>query len=121
MKKILVIVASVLLFAACDNNDDHTVTYFVTRSESGFDATFIDENGLLNSSHFTTQSAAEKKAIYSCILKAGDIVYMSVKDTAADSYFQAKIFIDGKVYKEASRSDDKTMPVTLSGNVPYDE
>jgi hypothetical protein len=121
MKKIsfLIIAALVILVSACEKSNSRKVSYFVTNSQAGFNVSYLDENGAIQSEYITTQSANDKKVLTTYMADAGDIVYISVKDTATTSYVKVKIFIDDKIYKEASRTNDKTMPVTVSGTIPY--
>jgi methylthioribose-1-phosphate isomerase len=108
-----------LFLSSCEKDrDQHEITYFVTKSVSGFDATyllgednFIEENVVVN-------SEAEIWTV-SHFAKPGDIVYVSVLDTTASSFVNVRVMIDGKFYKEKTRDDVTTKPVTVSGTVPY--
>lgn len=121
MKKILILISAILIivFSGCEKKNAHKVTYYVTNSQQGFTASYLDETGTVQTEYIGTQSASEKKIIKTYWADAGDIVYISVKDTATFSFVKVTIFLDDKVFKEASRTDDKTKPVTVSGTIPY--
>jgi hypothetical protein len=121
MKKIIffMIAAFIMLASGCEKSNSRKVSYFVTNSQAGFTVSYLDENGDIQSTYITTQSANDKKVLTTYMADAGDIVYVSVKDTATSSFVKVRIFIDDKIYKEASRTNDKTMPVTVSGTIPY--
>jgi|GEM_PF-1342281 len=121
MKKIflLTIAALTMLGTGCEKSDTRKVSYFVTNSQAGFNVSYLDENGTIQSAYISTASANDKKVITTYLANDGDIVYISVKDTTTSSFVKVRIFIDDKIYKEASRTDDKTMPVTVSGTIPY--
>ncbi|HOV10945.1 MAG TPA: hypothetical protein PLT47_04350 [Bacteroidales bacterium] len=121
MKNILILISLValIIFSGCEKKNAHKVTYYVTNSQQGFTASYLDETGTLQTEYISTQSASEKKIIKTYWANAGDIVYISVRDTATYSFVKATIFVDDKVYKEASRTDDKTKPLTVSGTIPY--
>lgn len=113
---LLIIVAS---FTACDKERERKISYFVTNSVDGFSISYRDADGLIQTTWIDTQSKTDKVVVYSYYADPGEIVYMSVTDTVSTSFVQAKIYVDDKVYKEASRTDNTTMPVTVSGSVPY--
>ena len=121
MKKsiILCIIALGLMILTSCEKSQHQVSYFVTSSQSGFTISYLDEEGVIQTTSVTTQSASEKVTVYSFFADEGDIVYMSVTDTTVTSFVRARIYVDGKVYKEATRNDNNTMPVTVSGTIPY--
>ena len=121
MKKILLltIAALIMLSMGCEKSDTRKVSYFVTNSQAGFNVSYLDENGTIQSAFISTASANDKKVITTYMANEGDIVYISVKDTMTSSFVKVRIFIDDKIYKEASRTNDKTMPVTVSGTIPY--
>ena len=115
----IIIAAMVFLAAGCEKKDSRKVSYFVTNSQAGFNASYLDQDGNLQTVYVATASQTDKKTIYTYMADPGDIVYISVKDTATSSFVKVRIFVDDKVYKEASRTDNKTMPVTVSGTIPY--
>lgn len=120
MKNLIIIITVIFLFSSCSKNENKKkVIYMVTNSQSGFNVSYANENGELTSQFVTTNSVTEKKNIYSFVGNSGDIVYISVKDTATFSFPKIFIFVDGKVYKQDARTDDKLMPVTVSGTIPY--
>ena len=119
MKNSAIILAIIFLFSSCSKNENEKkVIYMVTNSMAGFNVSYADENGDLTSQYITVNSANEKKNIYSFTGNTGDIVYISVKDTATYSFPKIYIFVDGKVYKQDARTEQKLMPVTVSGTIP---
>jgi hypothetical protein len=123
MKKIILLFLSlvVITITSCEKENAHKVSYMVSSSVAGFNVSYLDNSGELQSMHITTQSANDKKNLCTWYGNEGDIVYISVTDTAASSYVKVKIFVDDKVYKEATRTNVATMPVTVSGCIPYDK
>jgi hypothetical protein len=121
MKKIVffMIAGLIILASACEKSNSRKVSYFVTNSQAGFNVSYLDENGTVKSTYITTQSENEKKVITTYMADAGDIVYISVTDTTINSYVMVRIFIDDKIYKQASRANDSIVIVTVSGTIPY--
>ncbi len=121
MKKIIIflIVSVAVVFSACEKSNTQKVSYFVTNSQKGFNVSYLDETGTIQTTYITTQSANDKKVITTYLADPGDIVYVSVTDTTTSSFVKVRIFVNDKIYKEASRTDNKTMPVTVSGTIPY--
>jgi hypothetical protein len=50
----------------------------------------------------------------------GQVVYVSMTDTVSNSFSRVQILLDGKIYKEKSRTTDRFMPVVVSGVVPFE-
>jgi len=121
MKKILIftIAASMLLTVSCETSNSRKVSYFVTNSQSGFSVSYLDENNTIQSSYISTGSKNDKIVVATYMADPGDIVYVSVLDTTTSSFVKVRIFVDDKIYKEASRTNENTMPVTVSGAIPY--
>lgn len=121
MKKIqlLALLIFLLPLAACEKADTHKVVYMVTNSDAGFTARYSLGDATVQNTIWTTHSKNDKTVVSSWLAESGDIVYISVLDTLPDSYVQVYIYVDGKVYKQASRTNNTTMPVTVSGVVPY--
>lgn len=123
MKKIIFLVFILFVTLVSCNKEAHKkeIVYLVSNSLAGFNASYLDETASIKTSYFTTASANDKVKISTFLADEGDIIYLSVRDTATLSFVKVFIFINGQVYKQASRTNDKTMPVTVSGTVPYDE
>lgn len=121
MKKIIILAFFMLavIFTACEKSNTQKVSYFVTNSQKGFNVSYLNEEGAIQTSYIATQSANDKKVITTYLADPGDIVYISVTDTTTSSFVKVRIFVNDKIYKEASRTDNKTMPVTVSGTIPY--
>ncbi len=119
LRLIFLLIPLFLWLAACEKEDSHTVSYMVTNSETGFTARYSNEAPVVQTATYSTQSKSDKIVVSSWLAESGDIVYISVLDTTPDSYVQVRVYVDGKIYKQASRTNDNTMPVTVSGVVPY--
>jgi hypothetical protein len=119
--KILFLIAMLLILGSCKKESSHKISYMVTNSQSGFTISYSDANGMITTTHVNTLSQQDKKTIYTGYADEGSIVYASVSDTASNSFAQVFIFIDDKVYKQAMRGTNKTMPAMVSGTVPYGE
>lgn len=120
--KYLILITIVILglfLSSCEKNrDQHKITYFVTKSISGFDVTY-----LLGKDNFVQETVVVNSETeiwtVSHYANPGDIVYVSVLDTTAASYINVRIMIDGKFFKEKTRDDVTTKPLTVSCTVPY--
>lgn len=118
MKKILILLVIVFAFISCEkDNYERKVKYLVTKSISGFDVTFLNENGDMIKESIIAGSENDQWT-YSYDAGRGDIVYISVLDTLPTSFVKVQILVDGKIYKQASRDDDYMKPLTVSGVVP---
>lgn len=108
-----------LFFVSCEHERESVkVTYLVTNSNNGFAVSYQGENGEVIKKNITTQSKDEEwKVNFS--FKQGDIVYLSVLDTEANSFVKAMVIVDGKVFKQSSRTNDTTMPIVVSGAIPF--
>lgn len=122
MRKIAVILIIIpLVMISCNKAaKQKKVLYMVTNSQAGFKASYRQADGSLFSEYRATGSGNDKVTLTSYLANQGDIVYISVLDTAKSSFVTVFVYIDGKVYKQASRTDNATMPVTVSGIIPFD-
>jgi len=110
---------ALIFFSSCERDRyEKKITYFVTRSTDGFEATYLlgQDNFIKESIVVNSQEEVWKIDHYA---NPGDIVYISVMDTVPNSFVNVRIMIDGKFFKEKSRDDITTKPVTVSGTVPY--
>lgn len=122
MKKIAIILMIIpFVLISCNKTaKQKKVMYMVTNSQAGFNASYLRADGTLFTEYRSTGSANDKVTLNSYLANQGDIVYISVLDTTKTSFVKVFVYIDGKVYKQASRTDNTTMPVTVSGTIPYD-
>ncbi len=120
MKNIMFfIVLFPLFFISCENERDTVkIKYLVTNSNNGFTVSYKGENGTIVKKNIETESKEDKWTV-DFPAKQGDIVYLSVLDTEANSFVKAMIIIDGKVYKQSTRTNDTTMPIVVSGTIPF--
>lgn len=121
MKNIIItmVILFALTFVSCENERESVkVSYLVTNSNSGFTVSYQGEDGEIFKQNITTQSKDEKWTI-NFSAKQGDFVYLSVLDTKANSFVKAMVIINNKVYKQASRTNDTTMPLVVSGVIPF--
>ena len=108
-----------LFFISCENERDTVkIKYLVTNSNNGFTVSYKGENGTIVKKNIETESKEDKWTV-DFPAKQGDIVYLSVLDTEANSFVKAMIIIDGKVYKQSTRTNDTTMPIVVSGTIPF--
>ena len=120
--KHIILIATILtglFFISCEKDrDQHEITYFVTKSVNGFDATYLlgEDNFIQETVVVNSETEIWTVTHYA---KPGDIVYISVLDTTASSFVNVRIMIDGKFHKEKTRDDVVTKAVTVSCTVPY--
>ncbi len=101
--KHIILIATILtglFFISCEKDrDQHEITYFVTKSVNGFDATYLlgEDNFIQESVVVNSETEIWTVRHYA---KPGDIVYISVLDTTASSFVNVRIMIDGKFHKE---------------------
>jgi len=117
--KIIIFLAAITLISCSKNEEVKTVKYMVTNSLSGFNVSYSKEDGSVVTEHITTASPSDKKNLYSFTAKSGDVFYISVTDTATYSFPQVYVFVDNKVFKQNARTDNKMMPVVVSGTIPF--
>jgi hypothetical protein len=92
--------------------------YLVTKSQAGFNVTYLNEDGSKKSEKVVFNSK-EDEWKYSFDAQKGDIVWISVLDTVPESYVRVVIYVNGKVYKQANRDTIRTKPLIVSGVVPF--
>ncbi|MDD3877381.1 MAG: hypothetical protein PHT69_12235 [Bacteroidales bacterium] len=108
----------VSILSSCKKDvEKKQVMYEITKSVSGFKVTYLDENNDLITQNIVTNSA-EDIWRYSFEETPRNVVYVSASYKDINSAIQVKVFVDGKVYKQASTKYDTTMFVTVSGVVP---
>jgi len=115
---ILIIIMGIAL-SSCNKNNEHSVSYMITNSISGFDVNYRDADGVLITETIEAQSAQDRWN-YNFSGEEGDIVFVSAKYTDINSAVLIQIKIDGKVYKEGSSTSDTTKYLTVSGTIPFD-
>lgn len=119
MKKIIILLALSLAFISCEKEKDKkSVRYLVTESISGFTVTYTDENGEKQAPMSVVTGSEEDEWTMSFMADQGQVVYLAVEDTMANSFTKVQIYVNGKVYKQAVR-DEKSPTVVVSGVVPY--
>ena len=107
---------------SCEKDvEQKKVMYLVTDSVQGFSVSFTGPDGAKQPAQNVAMASEEDEWTYTFMTDPGSVVYLSVTDTLPDSFVKVMIFIDGKVYKQASRDDIPEKPVTVSGTVPFDK
>ena len=119
MKKIFYILPFVLLLVSCQKPKEKQISYFITKSVSGFEVNYRNAEGSLVTDHVETASAQDKWQ-YSFDAEEGDIVFVSAIYKDISSSIVVQILIDGKVYKQGSSTHDTIKYVTVSGTVPFE-
>lgn len=108
-----------LLMISCEKrSEQYVVVYRVLDYKDGFKISYkMNSDTLLQEQVqgvFTLSNYWRKKFT----AKSGDIVYLSVLDTVINSFSRVQILLDGKIYKEKIRTEDRYMPVVVSGILP---
>ena len=117
---IIILAIFSILFVACEKQTDNVkVTYRIIYFQDGFEVLYRHDSDSLFKQKVEGVYTLATPWIYSFEAKKGDILYVSMKDTIINSYSRVQILIDGKIYKEKARTQDRLMPVTVSGVVPY--
>lgn len=118
MRKTSILLIICLLVLACQKEKEVKVQYIVSKAASGFDLSYLNEEGSLVAEWVPTASA-EERWTYAFSAEEGDIVYVSARYYDISSAISVMILIDGKVYKQGSSMQDTTRFVTVSGTVPF--
>jgi hypothetical protein len=120
VSQLLVLFLTASLLISCEKQIDNVrVTYRITDFQDGFIVSYKTQSDtLINEAVEGTYTLATPWT-YSFSASPGDIVYISLQDTTELSFSRVQILIDGKVYKQRTRTDDVLMPVVVSGVVPY--
>ncbi len=118
---ILIITALLgLIFLSCEKQIDQvSVTYRIVNFQDGFTVFYKHQSDTLDKETVTGAYTLATPWTYSFKAEPGDIIYVSMSDTVENSFSRVQVLINGKIYKEKSRSDDRFMPVVVSGVVPF--
>lgn len=119
MKKILSIIAIVLVISSCAKESTKSVSYVATGSISDVYLEYLSSTGEMSSILVSPQSAQDEWK-YSFTADQGDIVYLSGYYKDVNSALKLMILVDGKVYKQASNEADTIYYLTVSGTISYD-
>jgi hypothetical protein len=121
MKRILYGLLLVLLFSACNKEDETVVVQY--KASNGYSNTQIkyrDADGVLVSKNINFVGG-EDVWTYSFDGKKGDIVFVSARYYDSSSSITLQILLDGKVFKEATSNNETDEILTISGTIPYYE
>jgi hypothetical protein len=111
----------VIAFYACEKQSDQVkVTYRIVNFENGFTVYYKNLSDTLLRENVEGSYTLATPWKNEFMAEPGDIVYISMTDTTLESYSKVQILINGKVYKEKSRTSDRFMPVVVSGIIPFD-
>lgn len=119
MKKISIVFFAVLLFSACNKEDETIAVQY--KASNGFSNTQIkyrDAEGVLVSENIDFEGG-EDVWTYSFDGKKGDIVFVSARCYDSISSITLQILLDGKVFKEGTSNNETDEILTVSGTIPY--
>jgi hypothetical protein len=123
MKKIFIIAIgffTIALLLSCEKQTDNVkVTYRIINFQDGFTVFYKHSSDTLTKQIVEGAYTTATPWTFSFIAEPGDIVYVSMTDTVINSFSRVQILIDGKIYKEKSRTNDRFMPVVNSGIIPF--
>ncbi len=109
------------MFFACEKQAYKVkITYRILNFEDGFTVYYKHNSDTLYKEVISgsyTLATPWKKEFYS---EPGEIVYVSMLDTTIDSYSRVQILVNGKIYKEKARTNDRFKPVVTSGIIPFE-
>jgi hypothetical protein len=108
-------------FISCEKQiDEAKVMYRIINFQDGFTVSFRHLNDTLEKEIVTGPYTLATPWQFTFMAQPGDIVYVAMTDTVENSFSRVQILLNGKIYKEKSRSDDRFMPVVVSGVVPFE-
>lgn len=117
----LLVVLFTISFVACEKQIDQVkVTYRVIDFQDGFNVYYKTQSDTLLNLRVNGPYTLATPWMYSFMSEPGEIVYISVRDTVENSFSRVQVLVNGKIYKEKSRTSDRFMPVTVSGVIPFD-
>ncbi len=130
MKKILLIIATILLFASCTKNyNDASVMYFIKGLGEPYTVMYLNESGKTITENINPMGNSDTLWTYNFTEKQGDLVYLYVKYKDVDpamSTFKVMIKVDDKMFKYADSYDkvqvangDTSFVIRRSGTVPF--
>lgn len=115
----IVILVSISFYACEKQIDNAKVTYRVIDFQDGFNVYYKSQSDTLLNLRVDGPYTLATPWMFTFMSEPGEIVYVSVRDTVENSFSRVQILIDGKIYKEKSRTNDRFMPVTVSGIIPF--
>jgi hypothetical protein len=119
MKRILYVLLLVLLFSACNKEDETIIVQY--KASNGYSNTQIkyrNAEGVLVSENINFVGG-EDIWTYSFDGKKGDIVFVSARYYDSNSSITLQILLDGKVFKEGTSNNETDEILTISGTIPY--
>ncbi len=119
MKQIGLFLFAVLLFSACNKEDETVVVQY--KASNGYSNTQIkyrDAEGVLVSGNIDFPGG-EDVWTYGFDGKKGDIVFISAIYYDSTSSITLQILLDGKIFKEATSNNETDEILTISGTIPY--
>jgi len=117
---ILILIASSIFFSCKKQFDETKVMYRIINFQDGFTVSYRHYNDTLLKEVVTGPYTLATPWQFSFMALPGDIVYVAMTDTVENSFSRVQILLNGKIYKEKSRSNDRFMPVVVSGVVPFE-
>ncbi len=116
----MLFVFTTLSFLACEKQIDNVkVTYRVIDFQDGFNVYYKTQSDTLLNLRVDGPYTLANPWIVSFSSEPGEIIYVSVRDTVENSFSRVQVLVDGKIYKEKIRTNDRFMPVTVSGIIPF--
>jgi len=123
MKRIfsVLLVFILVAFYACEKqNDKVKITYRILNFENGFTVYYKNLSDTLMKKNVEGAYTLATPWVFNFMAEPGNIVYISMIDTTLESYSKVQVLVNGKIYKEKSRTSDRFMPVVVSGVIPFD-
>ncbi|MEJ2594106.1 MAG: hypothetical protein P8100_03040 [bacterium] len=113
MKKLIIILITLLLLQSCSKNSEVKVEYLATSAISEYSLYYLDETGTVERITLTPQSAGDEWN-FSFIAEKGDMVYLSGRYTDVNSALTLIIKMGGKVYKQGySQADTRSYSLEI--------
>jgi len=119
MKKFIYISLVFLVLVSCEKDrEEVSVSYEVGNAYSPTEISYRNISGEIINETFDFQSVEDVwKVNYTN--KRGKIVYLSVRYSDSTSSANARILVNGKVYKQGSSNNEPNKYIIVSGTIPY--
>lgn len=107
------------LVVSCEKRtEQYVVMYRVIEYKDGFKVSYKMNSDTLFQEQVKGVYTLSNYWYKKFVAKSGDIVYVSVLDTVINSFSRVQILLDGKIYKEKVRTQDRFKPVVVTGVLP---
>ncbi|MCD4695912.1 MAG: hypothetical protein K8S16_06685 [Bacteroidales bacterium] len=118
MNKLILLVFIILAASCTKDNETLFVEYRVSGAYTSTEIAYKDDGSKLIKKTIDFNSPEDEWS-YHTEYTRGEIVYLSAVYYDSLSSVDVQIFIDGKIFKQASSVNEPTKYVIVSGTIPY--